>query len=245
LDSLASSYAGHEVDVVIGDTGSSRETLELCSRLGLRAVGVSGPFSFSRVCNEMAGAARGESLLFLNSDTEAISSDWAERLLGSSACEVIGAALVYPGTLRLQHAGVQVVPATGWLRPNAYRPSQPDRGGSTLAVQNIGLGRRLESLTTQRASVMAVTGAFLYTSHARFRSLQGFDEAFRTDLQDTDYCLRARARGMDVICRRDIVFSHKHAASRGRYRFPLDDWRLFSSRWADELQRWSAVEVVT
>ncbi len=91
---------------------------------------------------------------------------------------------------------------------------------------------------SQPANVVAVTGAFLYTARARFESLGGFDEAYRTDLQDFDYCLRGQACGMQVICRRDVVFSHKHAASRGRYRFPVDDWQLFVARWADELERW-------
>jgi GT2 family glycosyltransferase len=241
LDSLAVTCAGRSVEVVIGDTGSSRQTLEFCSSLGLRTVFISGPFSFSRACNEMASAARGKALLFLNSDTEAISPDWVDRLLDVPDGEVIGAALVYPGTRRVQHAGVEVVRGGGRLRPNVYRPPHSTRSDYSCALQHIGTGKRLDSLTTQRASVMGVTGAFLYTPRTHFHSLAGFDEAFRVDLQDIDYCLRARAQGMDVICRRDIVFSHKHAGSRGRYGFPLDDWRLFYGRWAGELERWKAV----
>jgi GT2 family glycosyltransferase len=162
-----------------------------------------------------------------------------QRLQSSSDDEIVGAALVYPGTRRLQHAGVEIVPARGFLRPNAYRPRRGHRTESSFALQNIGTGARLETVGSQPANVIAVTGAFLHTSRTKFDSLGGFDEAYHTDLQDFDYCLRARAQGTQVICRRDIVFSHKHAASRGRYRFPLDDWRLFVGRWERELERWA------
>jgi GT2 family glycosyltransferase len=239
LESLALTCAAQPVEVIIGDTGSTEQTLELYSRLGLRTASISPPFNFSRACNAMARLANGDGLLFLNSDTRAVTPDWVQRLRSSSDNEIVGAALVYPGTRRLQHAGIEVAPARGFLHPNAYRPHRRHRTRVSFALQNIGTGARLETIGSRPANVVAVTGAFLHTSRTRFDSLGGFDEAYRSDLQDVDYCLRARAHGMQVICRRDIVFSHKHAASRGRYRFPLDDWRLFIERWEPELERWA------
>jgi GT2 family glycosyltransferase len=238
LSSLAATCRDHHVDVLLGDTGSSPGTLELYRALGLESLPIRGPFSFSRACNEMARAARGGTLLFLNNDTEALTPNWLDRLDPVPDGEIVGAALVYPGTQRLQHAGVEVVASAAWPQPNAYRPPRSDRTAPALALQNLGTGKRLESLTTQRASVMAVTGAFLCTTRAQFESLGGFDEAYRVDLQDIDYCLCGRARGLDVVCRHDIVFSHRHAASRRRYAFPLEDWRRFVGRWAEDLERW-------
>lgn len=241
LTSLAETCGGRPVDVVLGNTGSSAETLAICSSLGLRIVSLPEPFNFSRACNEMACASAGATLLFLNSDTAAISSSWVERALDSSDHEVTGAALVYPGTSRLQHAGVMAVRARSWLQRNAYRPPRANRGASRLAIENVGIGKPLASVTTMSSRVMAVTGAFLLTTRSQFQALKGFDEAFRVDLQDIDYCLRAWARGIEVVCRRDIVFSHQHAGSRGRYEFPLQDWQLLLDRWTPELERWSAV----
>ena len=238
LESLAGTCAEEPVEVIIGDTASCERTRALYSRLGLTTISLPTPFNFSVACNAMATAAKGERLLFLNNDTRAESSDWVGRLLNSAANEVIGAALVYPGTRRLQHAGVEAVKLDGAIRPNAYPPY--GRRSSSLGVQNIGIGRRLDTLTSQRANVMAVTGAFLCTSRVLFDSLHGFDELYHSDLQDFDYCLRARARGTPVICRRDIVFSHRHAASRGRYDFPVADWQLFLGRWSAELERWTS-----
>jgi len=236
LESLALTCGGRPVEVIIGDTGSSQETLGLYSRLGLRVVSAPAPFSFSRTCNQMANASQAPALLFLNDDTSARTPDWFDRLLTSEDA-IVGAALVYPGTERVQHAGVEVVALDG-LRPNAYPPHR-ERGDFPLGLANRAIGKRLETITCGRAPVMAVTGAFLHTSRARFEALGGFDEAYGVDLQDIDYCLRARASGVEVICRRDIVFTHQHAASRGRYRFPHEDWQLFVSRWGDDLRRWS------
>ncbi len=238
LGSLAATCAEEPVEVIIGDTASCERTRGLYSSLGLTTISLPTPFNFSMACNAMAAAANAERLLFLNNDTRAESSDWVKRLLSSSADEVIGAALVYPGTRRLQHAGVHAVRLDGAIAPNAYPPY--GHRTSSLGVQNIGIGRRLDQLASQRANVMAVTGAFLCTSHVLFDSLRGFDELYHSDLQDFDYCLRARAQGTPVICRRDIVFSHRHAASRGRYEFPAADWQLFIERWSGELERWTS-----
>jgi len=245
LDSLALTSAGQAVDVIIGDTGSGRKTLAVCAELGLATVTLPQPFSFSKACNAMAQAAQGEILLFLNSDTTAISPDWVERICEIRDDEIIGATLVYPKTRRVQHAGVGVMRGAQWLQLSAYKPPRWHRANSELALWNIGLGKQLETLQRKEARVMAVTGAFLCTTRKQFESLGGFDEAFAVDLQDIDYCLRARAQGAEVICRRDIVFSHRHAASRGRYAFPMRDWQLLYGRWAEDLERWAYEPVPT
>lgn len=237
LHSLARTSARVPVEVIIADTGSRPQTVEFLRELGLTVVSVSGPFNFSRACNAAAGDGTAPTLLFLNDDTEALSDGWVKHLFQEPLGEVVGAALLYPATRRLQHAGVTAVDGSGWLRPNAYRPPRHLREQPKLAIENIGLGKRLE-VAPAKANVMAVTGAFLATSRKHFEDLGGFDEQYELDLQDIDYCLRARARAIEVVCRRDIVFSHRHAGSRGRYEFPIEDWRLFVNRWQPELEKW-------
>lgn len=48
-------------------------------------------------------------LLFLNDDTEVIKPDWLERMIGFAQLPhvgAVGAKLLYPNTLAVQHAGV-------------------------------------------------------------------------------------------------------------------------------------------
>jgi len=245
LNSLARTCSGEPVEVVIGDTGSAAETIAAYTSMGLKAISVPGAFNFSRACNAMAHAASGDVLLFLNSDIEATTPNWVQRLLQdldgaiAGATPIVGATLVYPGTRRIQSAGIEAVRSRPWPQPNVYRPRLQPRASRRWGLQNMDLGRRIESLPIDPATVMAVTGAFLATTRRQFSAFGSFDEAFRVDLQDVDFCLRARAQGAEVVCRRDFVFVHKHAGTRGRYPFPLDDWNLFLGRWGDELHRWA------
>ncbi len=239
LASLARTSYGRAVEVVIGDTGSSAATWEFYEAIGIPTVDVPGAFNYSRACNQLARAAGADRLVFLNNDTEAVSTDWVDRLLSTRRGELAGAILVYPGTWRVQHAGVEVRAGGGCLRPNSYRPPRGER--SEFALAHIGVGRRLRrSEISGAASVMAVTGALLCTTREQFVGAGGFDEAYETDLQDTDYCLRCRALGFEVICRQDVVFSHRHAGTRGRYAFPVGDWEIFEGRWRSELGTWQA-----
>lgn len=243
LTALARTSHGRAVEVLIGDTGSSPATHDFYAAIGVPTVDAPPPFNYSRVCNRLAGAARAGRLLFLNNDTQAVTVDWLDRLLTTRPAELAGATLVYPTTSRVQHAGVEVIPVGGWLRPNSYRPPRAHRKEFPLALAHIGVGGRVPpSAVTAAVPVMAVTGAFLYTSREQFVAAGGFDEAYEVDLQDTDYCLRCRQLGYEVVCRHDVVFAHRHAGTRGRYAFPLSDWRTFAGRWQDELEAWQAAQ---
>lgn len=239
LQSLARTSDAAAVEIVIGDTGSADETFAAYDRLGLRVVRVPGPFNFSRVCNAMAQAAVASRLLFLNSDTTAVTGGWVERLLRADDDQVLGACLVYPGTRRVQSAGIGAVRSRGLVQRSAYRPrGRP--GPAALALQSHALGRRTDELPSTPSPVMAVSGAFLALTRERFEQLGGFDESYRVDLQDVDLCLRAWAGGAEVVCDRGIVFAHRHAATRGRYAFPGDDWERFVAQWRDDLVRWQS-----
>ena len=241
LTSLANTARDRRVGVLLGDTGSSASTHDFYASAGLPSVSLAGPFSFSRICNRLAEAAPAERLLFLNSDTEARTRDWVPRLLESPDEEVTGALLLYPGSDRVQHAGVEVVSARPGTRPaNVYRPPRRYRRDFPLLVRHSHIGRRAGELPRDpRHETMAVTGAFLSASKRAFHDAGGFDEAYEVDLQDTDLCLTHRELGGTVVCRTDIAFTHRHAGTRGRYAFPVDDWRLFFDRWRERLAEWA------
>src|SRR5262249_25789777 len=88
-------------EVVLVDNGSeepaTRRYLERPRGRGRQVVGCPGPFNFSWLCNQGARRARGEYLVFLNNDTEVLTPDWLQRLLGV-ACRpevgVVGATLL-------------------------------------------------------------------------------------------------------------------------------------------------------
>lgn len=238
LRSIARTAGRSRVEVVVADTGGTGAAARIESELGLHAIEVGGPFNFADACNRMAAAAGGRRLLFLNDDTEALAAGWAERLMAAPDDEVIGALLLYPGSDRVQHSGVEAHLGPGSAYRNHYGPGRASSRSAGLALRTVGLGRPASELGPgPELEMLAVSGAALSVSARRFREAGGFDSGYEVDLQDYDLCMRLRDSGCRVLCRTDVVFSHRGGATRGFYGFPTADWERFTGRWGSSLER--------
>ena len=147
-------------------------------------------------------------LLFLNNDIEALAPGWLNALCAQAVrpdVGVVGARLLYPDR-RLQHCGVVI--GLGGAAGHVFAGLQPDEPGYLhMAV------------TTRECT--AVTGACLATRRTVFEDLQGFDESLGIDLNDIDYCLRARQAGLWVIYEPGLsscIMSHRAGGGRRRQR---------------------------
>ena len=114
LRALRERTAYPRLEVVLVDSGGTAPEVAARALDGVehRVIGydAGGQFNFSRACNLGAEAARGEYLLFLNDDTEALDEAWLERLVAQArlpSAGVVGAKLLYPGGL-VQHAGLVI-----------------------------------------------------------------------------------------------------------------------------------------
>lgn len=161
-----------------------------------------GPFNYSAINNFGAKYADGDFLLLLNNDTEVITPDWLESMMGY--CQrgdvgIVGAKLLYPDNT-VQHAGV-VVGIAGFAGHilTGYDQNAP------------GYLWRLQ--TAQDES--AVTGACLMVKRSVFDELQGLDESFAVALNDIDFCLRARDLGKLVVFTPEARLYHYESKSRG------------------------------
>jgi glycosyltransferase involved in cell wall biosynthesis len=224
---ISHSTYGH-FDVVIVDNGSiEAETAAYFERLRVdERVSIlreDEPFNFSRLNNRAAAGARGEILCFLNNDTEIISPDWLEELVGV-ACQpgvgAVGAMLYYPNN-RIQHAGV--ILGLGGEASHAhqglYKGAPGDHGRAVL---------------TQTMS--AVTAACMVIRKAIFDQVGGFDETLAVAYNDVDLCLRLGARGLRTVWTPFAELYHHESVSRGgdaggaRPGF-RDEARLMWERW--------------
>lgn len=195
------------VELVIVDNGSSLpETLSYLELLaqgsGAQVVRHDVPFNFSELCNVGARAATGDFLLFLNDDTEVISDDWLQRMLGYahlSHVGAVGAKLLYPQSLRVQHAGVICIadgPSHAFLGANGNDPC--------YYARNI-----LES------NWLAVTGACMLLERRKFDQVGGFDETFPVAYNDVELCYRLVEAGyFNVVCPAAQLL-HYESMSRG------------------------------
>src|SRR5208337_1546421 len=76
---------------------------------GVSVISHDHPFNYSQINNVGVRHARGELLVFLNDDTEVVTADWLERMGGYAQLGhvgAVGAKLLYPGTRKVQHAGI-------------------------------------------------------------------------------------------------------------------------------------------
>ncbi|BDG07175.1 glycosyltransferase family 2 protein [Anaeromyxobacter paludicola] len=208
-------------ELVLVDNGSAdpealRYLAELSGR-GHRVVRRDAPFNWSELSNLGARAGRGELLLFLNNDVEALEPGWLAALAARAQDpEVgpVGARLLYPdGTV--QHAGVIV--GQGGTAGHPFRGALPDAPGPLFGP---GVARDWS----------AVTGACLLVRREVFEALGGFDERLPVAYNDVDFCLRARERGLRVAYEPAATLLHREQASRAR----VDPWRdgvRFRRRW--------------
>ncbi|MFC2254172.1 glycosyltransferase family 2 protein [Labrys portucalensis] len=161
-----------------------------------------GSFNFAAICNEAAGRARGDTLVFLNNDTEILSDDWLSRLTGWARqpdIGAVGAKLLYKDDT-LQHGGV-VLGMGGRAAHFERRLPRTDTG----FFGRLSLPHELS----------AVTAACLAVSREKFRDIGGFDQHnLPIDLNDIDLCLRLNERGWRTLLDPCVVLHHHESASR-------------------------------
>ena len=239
VESILRLTAYPNYEVVIVESGSSKqETFALYDRLSrdprVRVVRFpkkpEEPFNYSRKCNFGAAQCRGEFLLQLNSDTEAVAPDWIDEMVGFAArpdVGVVGALLLY-GNGTVQHAGIL-------HRPGGL-PGHVERHAPALSSG--GEGRLLHVREYQ-----AVTFACAMVRASVWRELGGLDESFAVAFNDVDFCYRARERGLKVVWTPFARLFHHESLVRGsdmtgpnRKRF-LREIEHLRERWGGLLAR--------
>jgi GT2 family glycosyltransferase len=202
-----SSWPNYEV-IVIENNSSEPETFAYYEQLAMRDERVriascetGGVFNFSMLMNAGAREAKGDYLLLLNNDTEVVSPDWIEQLMGPALREevgCVGALLLYPnGTI--QHAGV--------LAGRVYGPQHFNAG---RMADDPGY-YEVNELTHQAT---AVTAACLLTKKAVFWEIGGFDESFAANYNDVDFCLKVRERRYAIVYQPHAKLIHHESVSR-------------------------------
>lgn len=218
-----------ECEFLIADNGSvlprtMQVLAALAARNNVRVIRDDSPFNFSALNNLLAGAARGEVLLFLNDDIEALSPDWLEEMV-AQACRpdvgAVGAKLHYPDG-RIQHAGIFL--GVEGIAANAYRRQPANTPG------HMNRARLVQEMS-------AVTAACLAMRREVFSAVGGFDELLPVAYNDVDLCLRVHRAGWRVIWTPYAELVHHESVSRGTAHAPGDrlrtdrEDRLMRDRW--------------
>lgn len=200
------SYDNYEILVIENnstdpETFKFYETLEADEANRTRVVYWKNEFNFSKLMNFGAQNANGEYLLLLNNDTEVITTNWIEVMLGLCAREdvgVVGVKLYYPDKT-IQHAGLCVTGTAAGI----LCQSMPKR--------NWGYN----SFNDAQQDMSAVTAACMMTKKSIFEQVGGFTTDLQVAFNDVDYCLKVRDLDKLVVYTPEVELYHYESISRG------------------------------
>jgi glycosyltransferase involved in cell wall biosynthesis len=229
-----STYENYEILVVDNqstEAGTFRYYETLQNNAKVRVIKYDRPFNFAAINNYAVQYVDSEYIIFLNNDTEVISADWIETMLGFARREdvgVVGALLYHPDDT-IQHAGV-IVGING-ITGHPFK---------NLARKSLGyMGRAKVS-----QNLSAVTGACLVTKKCVFEEAGGFDEVYSYGFNDIDLCLKLRAKGYVVVYTPNAELYHYEFATRGgedktpvQLKRHMTEISVFLERWRTVIER--------
>ena len=227
VQSIAGRTTYDNYEIVIVDNGSDDPAalqylrdLEQTNRATV--IKDDGYFNFGRLCNVGVDHARGEYVVLLNNDTEVLSPDWLEALVGLAqlpSCGAVGAKLLYADG-HVQHAGVV--------------------GLGDVVAGHSGRGRGSDDpmyvhLINTVHEAIAVTAACMCIRKATYVEAGGLDERWVPNAYgDVDLCLRLRERGMFNVYTPYAVLHHLESPSR-RGNIETFERGYMRRRWSDAL----------
>lgn len=225
-----STYDNYEI-ILIENNSTLPETFEYYKRITgrfrekIRLVSWEHGFNFSKLMNYGAQMAKGDYLLLLNNDTEIITPNWIEIMLGicsQNDVGAVGAKLYYPDNT-IQHAGVTV---TGTVAGHL---------GRGLPKSNTGYFDQLDS----QRELSAVTAACMMTKRSTFDRVHGFTEELAVAFNDIDFCLKIREINERVIYTPEVELYHYESISRGQDTIDLHKRVRFQREIAYMRYRWA------
>ena len=187
-------------------------------------------FNYSKIINFGVKNSTGDYIVQLNNDTELLTTNWLELMLGFCQRKDVGAVgvkLYYPDET-IQHAGIVV--GLGGVAGNRFK-SIPKDGHGYFANESM-----IQNLS-------AVTAACIMTPKSIYDEVGYMDEKLAVAFNDVDFCLKIREKGYLVVYNPFVEFIHYESKSRGLENTPKKIKRFqgemdtFKSKWRDFLDK--------
>jgi glycosyltransferase involved in cell wall biosynthesis/TolA-binding protein len=220
-------YRNYEL-IVVDNNSEETKTLSYLESLDARVLRYEEEFNFPRINNFAASQARGDYLVFLNNDTEIITSDWIQSMLEHAQRPEVGAVgckLLYPNK-SIQHAGVvlgmspdQTTGVAGHIFKD-FRYEDAGYFGQINVVRNYS----------------AVTAAAMMMRKNVFLEVEGFNEQLKVCYNDVDLCLRLIENGYLIVYTPYAELYHYESLSRG-CSVDLSEAQYMLKRWGTVLRK--------
>ncbi len=196
-----------EPEIIVVDNGSRLDEKDcyeaLAGKYKFRYEYRPMEFNFPRMCNIGASLATGDYILFLNDDVTFTEPYTLENMLEQVSYTFVGAVgakLLYPGSEKIQHAGVI---------NNRIGPVHKLQFADDAIDYYFGFSHGV-------SNVLAVTGACLMIRSELYESAGGMSENLRVAFNDVDLCLKLFERGYHNVVCNNISLEHAESVSRGK-----------------------------
>ena len=216
-----STYTNYEI-VIVENNSENEETFtyynDLEKQTNIRVLNYpEKEFNYSKIINYGVQNCSSDYIVQLNNDTEIITNNWMELMLGfaqRSDVGAVGAKLYYPDG-DIQHAGVFFL---------------TDR-------------RRLCHVFSVDAirNYISVTGACLMSRRELYESVDYMDEKYAFSYGDVDFCFKLRSMGLFIVFNPYVELFHYESKTRGYDDTPekqalcRQEYQQFLDRWSDAI----------
>lgn len=204
--SKLTTYKNYEI-IIVENNSEEKETFDYYKKIdGKNNIKViyykEKEFNYSKIINFGVENSTGDYIVQLNNDTELITPNWLEEMLGFAQREDVGAVgveLFYPDKT-IQHAGIII--GIGGVAGHVFKNIPKGMHGyfsKDAMIQNLS----------------AVTAACIMTKRSIYDEVGYMDEKFKVAFNDVDFCLKIREKGKLIVYNPYVQFIHYESKSRG------------------------------
>lgn len=225
-------YKNYEI-LVMNNNSVEEETFKLFDEYkknkNFKVIDVNTEFNYSNINNIGVKKAKGDFIVLLNNDTEIITPNWLNIMVGYAMQPHIGAVgpkLFYPDN-RIQHAGV--ILGLGGVASHAYI-------GTTR--HDSGIFGRLNV----PYDYSAVTAACLMVEKKKFLEVNGLNEDLKVAYNDVDFNIKLLKKGYYNLFVPQVELYHFESKSRGldttteKYKRFLKESEYMYNSWDKEIK---------
>lgn len=232
LDSIYKHTTYQNFEIILVDNASSdAETFEMyksfMERSNFRLIEYNHEFNYSKINNYGIKQANGDVIVLLNNDTEIITRNWLEILVGYAIQNHIGAvgAKLYYEDNTIQHGGI--VLGVGGVAVHAF-----------LHDTNNSIDGRLEI----PYNYSAVTAACLAIEKRKIYEVGLLNESLKVAYNDVDLNLKLIDIGYFNVFHPLVEVYHLESKSRGadttakKYKLFLEEGKYMKTKWGEMLK---------
>ena len=208
IASIEKNSMDYKYEIIVVENNSVKEETfkfykDISSKSHIHILYWKDEFNYSAINNFAVKYSQFDYLVFLNNDTEIITHDWLDQLVGPLKRQEVGAVgtKLYYYDDSIQHCGV--ILGISHMAAHIYTGKPRDYKGY------------MDRIICQQ-NYSAVTAACMAMKKEIFNKVNGFNEALKVSFNDIDLCLKILSIGKLIYYNPLVELYHYESKSRGK-----------------------------